>query len=149
MGYWLCDALKPYTTVENESFIKFQQEIYCAPSEKVMRERIIHDIHNKVQYTVKESLDKNTLGIYALTTDMWTSKTYDGYISYTAHWITADWKRKVVILRCMPYNTKHTGESRSVVLKNITKDWGLAEIHCVVRDNASNISLGYDSLLKS
>ena len=113
---------------------------FNVPSEKVMRERIIPGIHEKVQYSVKESLNKNVAGVYAITTDMWSSKARHGYISYTAHWITADLERKVAILRCMPYSSSHTGESISWVLNNVTDDWGLADIKCVVRDNASNTS---------
>jgi len=147
MGYWLCDALKPYTTVENEAFIKMVQHLnkrFTVPSEKVVRTSIIPQIGAKLQYSIKDSLNKDVTGImYSLTTDMWTSGAYDGYISYTVHYITIDWKRKMVVLRCMPYSTKHTGESISVVLKNITQDWGLrSSIHVVVRDNASNVSLG-------
>lgn len=145
MAYWLCDALKPYTTVANESFVKMITHFnkrFTVPSEKVFRERVVPDLGGKVQYAIKDSLDKNVTGVYAVTTDMWTSGLYDGYISYTAHYITVDWKRKVVILRCMPYSSKHTGDSISVVLNCIKRDWGLAEVHAVVRDNASNITLG-------
>ena len=88
MGHWLCDALLPYTTTENQQFVNMIAHFtkrFNVPSEKVMRERIIQGIHEKVQYSVKESLNKNVTGVYAITTDMWSSKDRHGYISYTAH----------------------------------------------------------------
>ena len=42
----------------------------------------------------------------------------------------------------MPYGSSHNGESITWVLNNVVDDCDLTEIQCVVRDNASNISLG-------
>ena len=146
-AYWLCDALLPYATTENEQFCKFiahLQSRYSISSEKVLRQRIIPEINKKVQYHVKESLDKNTVGVYALTTDIWSSKSKHSFISYTAHFITVDWKRKVVILRCMSYDSKHSASSICSVISGITDDWQIKNVHCVVRDNAANMVLAFE-----
>jgi hypothetical protein len=143
LAYWLSDALLPYTTVQNEQFVKLIEHFnkrFLVPSEKTVREKITPELYSKIQYLVKQALPEGLA--YTITTDMWTSKTHEGYLAYTLHWITPDFKRKVAILRCMPYSSRHTGFSISLVIKNIAKDWGLTDIHCVVRDNASNISLG-------
>lgn len=80
-----------------------------------------------------------TVGTHAITTDIWTSSGQDSFISYTAHFITVNWERKVAVIRCMPYNTDHTGDNISNVLHDISNDWGLGDISAVVRDNAANM----------
>ena len=95
LAYWLCDAILPYSTTENKQFCKLighLQQRFNILSEKVLRQRVTPEVNRKVQYHVKQSLDENTIGVYAITTDIWSSKSKHSFISYTAHFITMDWK---------------------------------------------------------
>lgn len=147
LTYWLCDGLKSYETVENEQFQRFISHLskrFKVPSEKLIRTKLVPELNKKVQYAVKQSLESNSneKGTYSITTDIWSSPSRDSFMSITAHWITGDFKRKLAILRCIPYNTAHSASNLSSALKNICSDWGVTNVHVIVRDNASNIVLG-------
>lgn len=63
-------------------------------------------------------------------------------MSVTAHWISSEYERNLAVLRCIRYNTTH---ARNITtLKGILKDWGLNNIHVIVRDNANNIVLAVE-----
>ena len=48
------------------------------------------DIYEKIYGIVKEEI--NGADYFAATTDMWSSRTMDPYMSFTVHWITEDMK---------------------------------------------------------
>ena len=117
--HWLADEMLPYRTVDNERLIKLLNHLntmFDLPSEKVVRQRLMPELYRKVQYSVKMALDQNFVGVYAVTTDIWTARNKASFISYTAHFITVDWERKIAILRCMSYDEAHTGVNIANVL---------------------------------
>ena len=77
-----------------------------------------------------------------LTTDIWTSRTIQAYLTITTHYLTEDWKMetKVLLTREMP--ERHTGMHISERLVNACEEWKITEkISAVVHDNASNMVL--------
>ena len=57
--YWLCDAMKPYETVENNSFktlMAFFDPKFKLPSEKVIRTKLIPELNTTVQFAMMEAL---------------------------------------------------------------------------------------------
>ena len=144
---WLCDGLLPYSTVSNDQFLKMISHLnkrFNIPSEKTIRQKLIPNLYRQVQYKIKQSLEENDAAVYSITTDIWSSKGQRSFISYTVHYINVNWQRKIAILRCMPYDSAHTGESIAMVLSEIRKSWCLQNIHCLVRDNAANLVKGSD-----
>ena len=76
----------------------------------------------------------------SITTDLWTSRATEGYITITAHFITNTWKMKSVVLKTSPVNESHTSENISAVLREVMDEWKLSDkIHCATTDSASNI----------
>ena len=74
LAEWISDPLLPYTTVENERFNVFMNNIYHkfdAPSEKVFRQIIIPNIYRCVQYKIMELLQNNLGDSCTATTDIW------------------------------------------------------------------------------
>ena len=71
-----------------------------------------------------------------LTTDGWTSRAGDSYLSVTAHFINETYKRQLVVLDTFPSCERHTAYN---LLSNIL---GILDnkITCFVRDNAANIT---------
>ena len=74
-----------------------------------------------------------------MTTDIWSSPSRDSFISFTAHWISANFQRKLIVLRCMRLNTEHSADNIAKALPGIASDWGHLKIHTVTRDNAINM----------
>ena len=110
--------------------------------EKTIRTKLVPELNAKVQFLVKETLDSNKKGFYSITTDIWSSPSRDSFMTLTLHLITEDFDRKVVILRCIRYNMSHTASNLGNTLKGIWNDWGIQDIHVILRDNASNIVQG-------
>lgn len=82
------------------------------PSETTLRTTLIPKMYTQVQYKLKEVLagiftDKSCY--FSVSLDAWSSKALDGYMGFIIHFITADYKRKMVMIRCFPYNESHTG----------------------------------------
>ncbi|KAK3098538.1 hypothetical protein FSP39_020427 [Pinctada imbricata] len=77
----------------------------------------------------------------ALTTDGWTSRSTESYVTITCVCIDNDWALQNFILqtRCLPEN--HTGENLARVLKEAVEEWNLPNDPppAVVNDNASNM----------
>lgn len=147
LTYWLCDALKSCETVENEQFHRFISHLskqFKVPSKNQIQTNLIPELDKKVQYAVKLSLDTYSIKdrSYSITTDIWTFPSKYSFMSITAHWISEDFQRKLAVLRCILYNTAHSASNLSSALQNVCSDWGVTNVHVIVRDNASNIVLG-------
>ena len=93
LAEWIYDSLLPYTTVENERFNVFINNLnhkFDVPSEKVLRQRIIPDIYRRVQYKIIELLYTNLCDYCSATSDIWTSKSQHAFISFTLHIINKE-----------------------------------------------------------
>ena len=76
----------------------------------------------------------------ALTTDLWSSRTTQGYITVTCHFISSDWKLSSIVLDTLPVDGAHTAENLAAELMSVASEWGITDkIVCLVTDNASNI----------
>lgn len=143
--YWLVDGMMPYATVENPRFrdwSNFQNKKFVMPSEKKIRTKLLPELNAKVQHHIRESIMQNDNECFSLTTDIWTSPSADSFMSLTVHWINENFEQKIAVLRCVPYNKSHTAQNLSSTIKGIANDWGLKNIHCVLRDNAINVVQG-------
>ena len=111
------------------------------PSEKTIGQKLTPQLNRKIQFKIKEiigyHLENN--GSASITTDIWTSPSRDSFLSFTIHFVTQKFERKLAILRCMKFDTDHTSENLAIALKNVAKNWGISNIHLLVRDNATNM----------
>ena len=86
----------------------------------------------------------------ALTTDCWMSRSQEGYMTVTAHYIE-DWQHHSAILDTSPVAQldmgdsndngpqRHTAPALAQQLKNVAEQWQIEDkISVVVNDNASN-----------
>ena len=60
----------------------------------------------------------------ALTTDGWTSRSMEGYITVTAHFIH-EWEIKNYVLQTRRMDQSHTSENLSEVLTSAISEWNL------------------------
>lgn len=77
----------------------------------------------------------------ALTTDGWTSRSMEGYITVTAHFIHK-WETKNYVLQTRRMDQSHTSENLSEVLTSAISEWNLQRYEqnlSLTTDNASNI----------
>ena len=56
----------------------------------------------------------------AITTDMWTSKAMDGYITLTCHCIDENWKLRTFLPATAGFVEHHTGKNIGKCLMDVT-----------------------------
>ena len=149
---WIFDDLQPYTVVDNNQFksmIGFLNRKFDIPSEKVVRTTLMPKLYREVQKELFESLSIALKeGHYSVTCDVWSSLALYSYLGLTVHFITEDFVRKILVLRCLPYNESHTGESIKGRVVFVLEKWGLSvdRLHCIVSDTAANMRRAFTDM---
>lgn len=92
----------------------------------------------KTKETVQSQLQQSKY--IALSTDGWSSKPNDNYLTVTAHFIGEDAELKSYMLECAQFSDRHTAENLANLVKQIAEEWNISnKIVAVSSDNASNI----------
>ncbi|XP_078331137.1 E3 SUMO-protein ligase ZBED1-like [Crassostrea virginica] len=80
-------------------------------------------------------------GQVALTTDGWTSRSTDSFITITAIFLDSDWSLQNFVLQTRVLSENHTGENIADMLQQAVEEWGLPSNPRppIVTDNASNM----------
>ncbi|XP_040278097.1 E3 SUMO-protein ligase ZBED1-like [Bufo bufo] len=139
---YLCKDMVPFLTVEKRGFqnmIKTLDPRYEVPSRKYFSQTEMPKLYDKVREQVKNEL--RSIKYYATTTDLWSSRTMEPYISLTIHFINDEWKLCSRCLQTSYFPEDHTGELISQGLKEALESWGLKEELqvCITTDNGANI----------
>ena len=68
----------------------------------------------------------------ALTTDLWTSRSVESYLTITAHYINSKWELESKVLQTREKKERHTGENIAETLLTAVKEWKIdKKRHCV------------------
>lgn len=90
---FVAKEMMPISVVEGEGFLEYSKALspnYIVPSRFIIKRRLI-GLYDTEKYKVTTKIQD--LESLSLTTDSWTSRTMESYISLTAHGITKDWKK--------------------------------------------------------
>ena len=83
----------------------------------------------------------------ALTTDIWTSRVTEAYITVSVHYVSADWKLLSFVLETRTFPERHTGKAISEKLTSIASNFSIAnKVSAVVHDQAASMKLSLDLL---
>ncbi|XP_069388963.1 E3 SUMO-protein ligase ZBED1-like [Paralichthys olivaceus] len=131
----------PIATVEQVGFKKLLKTMdprYELPSRNYFAREALPQMYNEVRLSLADRLANVTH--FALTSDMWSSRTCGPYMSVTVHFIQ-DWEIKTVCLQTSYFPQDHTGEHIAEALQDAIASWKLQEKHLVAitTDNGSNI----------
>jgi hypothetical protein len=75
----------------------------------------------------------------ALTSDIWSGKAKEDYISVVAHFVNSDWCLEKRLLGLRPIEVAHTGYNIAKRVQMVTDDYGITDkIFAIVLDNASS-----------
>lgn len=117
---------------------------YTVPSRKLITS-MIRRKHEVGKELLCEKL--KAASSVALTTDIWTSRATQAYITVTAHYISIDWKLFACVLETKGFPERHTGQAISEKLTEIAQDFALTEkVTAVVHDQAANMELSLEIL---
>ncbi|KAK0143586.1 Zinc finger BED domain-containing protein 1 [Merluccius polli] len=140
---FICKDMRPYSVVENEGFRDLLHKLeprYVMPSRQHFSEKCIPNLYNEVKARVKCDLVKATR--VAITTDGWTSRTTEAYVTVTSHHIDSDWNIKNYVLQTRVLNEAHTWKNIRCVLKEACIEWEIKDKNpALVTDNASNMTV--------
>ncbi|XP_074037291.1 E3 SUMO-protein ligase ZBED1-like [Leptinotarsa decemlineata] len=141
---------QPLSIVEDDGFKEFVQALnpsYQLPSRKTVSTSFLNGSYEQI-YNEMKHLMKMSKAV-TLTTDCWTSRNTENFLAVTAHFINKNFRLKSVLLECISFGERHTGENLGAELKKIISEWELDnKILMVVSDNASNIKKAIIDSLK-
>ena len=95
-------------------------------------------VYDKVVEDVKLQLD-DAVDI-TVTSDIWTSRKTEGYLTLTAHFISFSWELRAVVLNTLRIRDSHTGEKIASEIRSALEHWGIShKVSTIVTDNATNM----------
>ncbi len=142
IGVFIGADMRPYSVVQNEGFkhmLKVLEPRYDIPSRTHFSEKIVPDLYEQEKKKVVDELSRASSVV--LTTDGWTSRGTESYVTITAHFITADWEMRSPVLQTRPLYESHTGTHLAQVLTQAVEEWKINRPSTnipVTTDNAKN-----------
>ncbi len=140
--FHLTKDMVPLYTVEKDGFrrmIKTLDPRYVIPSRKYFSQTAIPNLYQ--QHRAKLEVDLATVPHFAATTDMWSSRSMEPYLSLTVHFISDDWVLQSHCLQTSYFPDDHTGEFLSAGLQEALDCWGLSvqKLVAITTDSGANI----------
>ena len=135
----LCGVIldSPYTQIQP---VKTLEPRYLIPSRQHFSQVVMPKLYQEVRAHVVEVCRR--ADTVSITTDGWTSRAMQSYITITAHVINAEWELAGFVLQTRPLLESHTGANIAEVLKEAVAEWQLERQQqgiAVVTDNARNM----------
>ena len=143
IGRYMAVDLRPLSTVESPAFQKLVHELdpmYKLPGRTYFSSMVLPDLYQETRRYVEEALQQACQ--VAITTDGWTSRATESYMTVTAHCIDGDWKLQNFVLQTRQISESHTGVNIAAVLDAAVEEWELirnGQDIPIVTDNASNM----------
>ena len=145
IGIFIAADMRPFSVVENQGFRRLLHTLepkYTVPSRTHFTRTVIPNLYGESRNKVVKVL--RDAECIAITTDGWTSRGTQSYITITAHAINKDWNMESVVLQTRPLYESHTGANIAEVLQTAVTDWELKKPNhdiAVVTDNARNMDV--------
>lgn len=143
IGIYIASAMRPYSTIDEAGFrylLHVLEPRYTPPASTHVRQSVVPALYNKTRVIVEEEL--KTAHSVALTTDSWTSRATESFLTVTAHFISSEWDMRSVVLQTRPLHEQHTSIHLAEKLKEVVSEWKLERPGmpiAVTTDNARNI----------
>ncbi|KAL7857228.1 hypothetical protein SRHO_G00161270 [Serrasalmus rhombeus] len=143
LALFIAKDMVPIYTVEKSGFInmlKVLDQKYALPSRKYFSEVALPHLYNSTRQRITRELEED-VSYYAATTDLWSSRTMQPYISLTVHFINHTWALRSVCLQTAYFPEDHKGEVIAQGIKDTLSSWNLAEdrLSCMTTDSATNM----------
>lgn len=135
--------IQPFSVLEDKGFCELVHLLdprYKIPSKKFFRNVLLENKYDDMKSLLKSMLQN--VSHVALTTDCWTSKAVDGYITVTCHFINSRFELKSAVLATQKLltPTNHTAKSMAETLQAVMTEWDVyKKVVCVVTDNDATI----------
>lgn len=143
---YLVSSALPFSHVESQSFQSFIQSLnprVTVKSANTFSQSKLPRLHSAMVRSLKKVLDSDLVACPggALTTDIWTSRSGDPFVSLTLHYLS-DWVLKRWTLGCLPFEGRHTAHRVAEALDGKLTEFPILEAglqFTLVHDAASNM----------
>ena len=115
----LSQDLQPASVVEDKGFVRFVTVLdprHNMPSRRTLM-RMLPAKYGEVKQRILQAL----VQVKCVTTDIWMSRTTEGFLTVTAHFIYL-WKLKSVVLATVKFSVEHTAEHIAGELQRVTDE---------------------------
>ncbi|XP_040289759.1 E3 SUMO-protein ligase ZBED1-like [Bufo bufo] len=134
--------MMPLYTVSKVGFQKLIHTLdkrYQLPSRNYFSQTAIPELYSKCCDAVQQEMAG--VKVFSTTTDLWSSRTTEPYISLTVHFVNEEFQLKSRCLQTSYFPDDHTGENIALGLKEALAAWNLCEDHqvAITTDNGTNI----------
>lgn len=152
LALMIATDLQPFNIVNDtgfRNFVSLMDPRYVLPSKYTIREKIMKKIYNDGCQMLKDLL--KCVKYVAITSDSWSSRATESYLTVTCHFITEKFELKSAVLSTKPLENgiNHSAENISNALKDIFIEWGIHDkIAGIVTDNAPNMIKACELLKK-
>lgn len=131
----------PIKAVEYEGFIRLLKVVdprYVLPGRKYFSSTAIPRLYTECREKIERKVQN--VKFFATTSDLWSSRTSEPYLSLTIHYID-NWKLCSVSLQTTYFPEDHTGELIAQGLRDALECWGLKEdnMTCMTTDSGANM----------
>ena len=119
------------------------------PGYKVTSRQHLTTTCRRLYGSLKENLlDTLSLKYVAVTTDLWTSRATESYLTVTAHFLNSEWSLQSKVLLTQEMSERHTGKNIAERLREAVQKWTINELYiiAIVRDNARNMDIAVTEL---
>ena len=100
--------------------------------------QMLQDKYSKEADIVKK--ETAAVSHVALTSDLWTSRATESYMTITCHFLTEMWELRSLVLETFHLELSHTAENIANSVRKAAEKWKISEkIVAIVTDNVSNI----------
>lgn len=142
VAMYIAKDVVPIYTVEKPGFIHLLKVLdprYVLPSRKYFSDVALPQLYNSTRQRIAAELDG--VSFYSATTDLWSSRVMQPYLSLTLHFINDDWTLRSVCLQTAYFHDEHKGEIIAQVLKDALSSWNLPEDRptCMTTDSGTNM----------
>ena len=141
---WIVLDMQAFQVVEGQAFHKMLSILdpqYQVPGRKNVKNVILKQFEKKRERIA--SFIKNILGKVALTTDIWSSLKFEGFLEITIHFIDENWVLRHFTLDIFRFKGSHTGQAIADEIYKVLVEFGLEKkTTAITIDNGSNMVLG-------
>lgn len=152
LTFMIAKDFQPFNIVNDTGFKQLLNIIdpkYVIPSKTTVRDNYMKEYYLSAKNKLKDMLMDTSY--VAITTDSWTSRQTECYLTVTCHFVTHDFQLKNVILSTKPLGNgqSHSSENIANALKEIFVEWSIEDkVTCIVTDNANNMLKACEILKK-
>ena len=117
----------PLSFINSNGFREFMALIepnYKLPCDATFKNRLMF-VYDDVRSQIKSEL--NAASYVSFSTDGWTSRSQDSYITVNAHFINNKWEGKSYNLATVTMNEAHTSVNLAIFLNSILNEWELTD----------------------